>query len=243
MSEPMQIWWRDDDAGRDTERLGLLLDLSRRTRRPLALAVVPAWLRPEVVAEIRACESVFVLQHGWDHADHAPAGKKRIELGGTLSAEACRDRLARGKNILEQAFGERFLPVLVPPWNRIDDHCLATLGPLGFAAVSTFADDARALDYGLGQINAHVDLIDWRGGRRMKPPAMLRAEIDRLSTNPALGTLGLLSHHLDMTPADITALEQLFRHIDGLDQCRWASLRQLFQPPRKPTHVPSRRCS
>jgi len=227
VSGTIDIWWRDDDAGRDCARLDALLALAGQSRRPLSLAVVPAWLEPEVVAKIRASD-VCVLQHGWAHADHAADGSRQIELGGTLTAAACRDQLARGKAILEQAFGDRFLPVLVPPWNRIDGNCLEIAAELGYTAVSTFADDARALDHGLAEVNTHVDLIDWQHGRRMKPLAELRAAIDRLVGDPALGTLGVMSHHLDMTPADLNALEQLFGYVDTIARCRWASPAQLF---------------
>lgn len=242
MSNPVHIWWRDDDAGYQSERLDRLLQFARRTRRPLALAVIPARLEPEVAATILACDDVVVLQHGWDHADHARDDRKQVELGGTLGAEACRDRLARGKSVLEQAFGDRFLPVLVPPWNRIEAPCLGTLEALGFVAVSTFAQDTSAIDYGLAQVNTHVDLIDWQGGRRMKPLADLLAEVDRLLADPTLGTLGLMSHHLDMTPADLDVLEQFFSHLDSLEHCRWASLVPLFEPQRKPADAtPGRR--
>ena len=242
MSGTIDIWWRDDDAGRDSERLDALLALARRAGRPLSLAVVPAWLEPEVVAKIRASD-VFVLQHGWAHADHAADGSRQIELGGTLGGTACRDQLTRGKAILEQAFGARFLPVLVPPWNRIDIWCLQIAAELGYTTVSTFAGDARAEAHGLAQVNCHVDLMDWEAGRRMKPPAALRAEIDRLVGDPALGTLGVMSHHLDMTPADLTALEQLFGDLDSLERCRWARPEALFPPRRKPADAATRRGS
>ena len=230
MSGDVWIWWRDDDAGRDTEKLDALLELATRARRPLGLAVVPARLGPAVTSKVLAADNVDVLQHGWNHADQAPVGNKKIELGGVLTPDACSSRLHCGKVIMEQAFGGRFLPVLVPPWNRIDGHCLAKLEGLGFAGISTFADDARGAAHGLRQVNTHVDVIDWRGGRRMKPLAELREELLQQLAKPALGTIGLLSHHLGMTLDEMAALEQLFRYVDSIDRCRWASPRRLFAP-------------
>jgi hypothetical protein len=241
MNDEVRVWWRDDDAGYRSERLDGLLQLVRRTRRPVALAVIPARLEPEVAAAILACDDAVVLQHGWDHADHAPDARKQVELGGTLGADACRDRLARGKAVMEQAFGERFLPVQVPPWNRIERPCLPIVDELGFVAVSTFADDSSATDFGLAQVNTHVDLINWQAGRRMKPLADLLAEVDQLLGDPALGTLGVMSHHLDMTPADLDVLEQLFHYLDSRERCRWAHPTQLFEPQRKPTDAITRR--
>jgi hypothetical protein len=230
MSGEVLVWWRDDDAGRDSGRLDALLELAQRTRRPLGLAVVPAWLDPTVTAKVSATEQVHVLQHGWDHADHAPPGKKRIELGGRLPTEACGRNLQRGKATLERAFGSRFLAVLVPPWNRIEERCLGILGGLGFAGVSGFADDARGIRHGLAQVNTHVDLIDWQDGRRSKPLARLVAEIDALLARPEVGIIGLLSHHLDMTLDDLDRLAQIFGYLDSLERCRWASAPELFVP-------------
>ena len=230
MSGEVRIWWRDDDAGRDSEKLDALLRLATRVPRPLGLAVVPAWLAPEVTCKVLAANSVDVLQHGSDHADHAPAGSKKVELGGMLSEHECQNRLQGAKAILARAFGDRFLPVLVPPWNRIDGHCLSTLEGLGFAGLSTFADDARGAAKGLRQVNTHVDVIDWRRGRRMKPLTELRAEIDHLRAKPALGTIGLLSHHQAMSPDDMADLELLLRWVESTGWCRWASPRELFAP-------------
>jgi hypothetical protein len=230
MSDEVLIWWRDDDAGRDTAAFDALLALAERSGRPLALAVVPAWLDPIVTTKILATDEVYVLQHGWDHADHAPFGAKRIELGGLISEQACSQNLETGKALLEQAFGERFLPVLVPPWNRIDERCLHALRRLGFKAISGFANDRRGVACGLVQVNARVDVIDWRNDRRMKSTAEIEAEIKTLLALPEVGSLGLLSHHLDMTLDDLDRLAHVFGYLDTVERCRWARAPQLFMP-------------
>jgi peptidoglycan/xylan/chitin deacetylase (PgdA/CDA1 family) len=228
MSDEVLIWWRDDDAGRDTAAFDALLALAERTGRPLALAVVPAWLEATVTAKIRAAAEVHVLQHGWDHADHAPCGAKRIELGGLISEQSSSQNLAAGKALLERAFGERFLPVLVPPWNRIDERCLNALCRLGFKAVSGFANDRRGAACGLVQVNARVDVIDWRNDRRIKSTARIEAEIRSLLAQPEVGSIGLLSHHLDMTLDDLDRLAHVFGYLDTVGRCRWAGAPELF---------------
>ncbi len=230
MSADVLIWWRDDDAGRDTAAFDALLALAERSKRPLALAVVPAWLDPIVTAKILAMDEVHVLQHGWDHADHAPVGSKRIELGGLLSEDACSQNLESGKALLERAFGDRFQPVLVPPWNRIDERCLRLLCGLGFAAISGFAEDRRGVACGLVQVNARVDVIDWRGSQRMKSTTQIEAEIRTLLAQPEVGSIGLLSHHLDMTLDDLDRLAHIFGHLDTVERCRWTGAPELFMP-------------
>lgn len=225
------LWWRDDDAGRYSAELEALIDLAGSTRRPLGLAVVPEWLDAPTVSRVLATPELFVLQHGWSHADHASSEGKSIELGGAIDTGACRVELERGRLVLEAAFNDRFLPVLVPPWNRIDDRIMASLANLGFVAVSTFADDRRGLDHRLIHENTHIDLIDWQHGRQMKRLETLVAEATALLAQPRTRVIGILSHHLDMSVGDMSQLAQLLDYLDGLPACRWTSPAELFSSP------------
>ena len=230
MSAEVAVWWRDDDAGRHDARLDRLLELATAGDRQLGLAVVPAWLDDATTARVLAASTVHVMQHGWAHANHAPPGAKPVELGGAADATTCAEELRHGASRLRVAFGGRVLPVMVPPWNRIEAPCLGALAALGYRGVSTFADDRRGTACGLVHLNTHVDLVDWRGGRRMKPLADLIGEVDRLLARPNCRALGLLSHHLEMTLDEIARLRQLFTHVDQLERCRWADLPSLFIP-------------
>jgi len=225
------LWWRDDDAGRYSAKLEELIDLAASARRPLGLAVVPEWLDAKTVSRVLATPELFVLQHGWGHVDHALPDGKSIELGGAIHTKTCRAELERGKVLLEAAFDARSLPVLVPPWNRIDDRIMASLADLGFSAVSTFADDRRGLDHHLVHANTHVDLIDWRHGRRMKRLDVLVGEVTKLLAQSSTRMIGILSHHLEMSVDDLSRLQQLLEHLDGLPTCRWTSPMELFSSP------------
>lgn len=225
------LWWRDDDAGRHSAELEVLIDLAASTKRPLGLAVVPDWLDALTVSRVSATPELFVLQHGWAHADHASSDGKSIELGGAIDTQACRAEIERGRLVLEAAFSDRFLPVMVPPWNRIDDRIMASLPDLNFSAVSTFADDRRGLDHRLIQQNTHIDLIDWQHGRQMKRLETLVEEATALLAQPSTRTIGILSHHLEMSASEMTRLEQLLDYLDGLPACRWTSPIELFSSP------------
>ena len=104
-----------------------LLELAGRHGAPLALAVVPDWLEPEVAAAIGSSPLVTVLQHGVAHRDHAAPGERRIELGGTAEAEALAAAAQAGRHFLREAFQARFRDVMVPPWNRIAPGFMAAL--------------------------------------------------------------------------------------------------------------------
>ena len=82
-----EFWWRDDDAVAPSSQLDRLLRLADGV--PLALAVIPALARPELARMLNGMQKVAVLQHGWQHANHAGSGKKeRIPRGRSASVVA-----------------------------------------------------------------------------------------------------------------------------------------------------------
>ncbi len=239
----LHLWWRDDDAGCNAPSLAPLLDLSRADSRPLGLAVVPGWLDEATVRLVRGKPTAEVLQHGWTHANHARRGEKSIELGGTAATADCLDLLRRGAERLGSAFGADFLPVLVPPWNRIADPVIERLHDAGYAGLSTHSNDRRGSALGLVQINTHVDIINWRGNRRMKPVGTLIDEVEHLLAQGGLPVIGILSHHLVMTVDDVARLGRFFSALEARHRCRWIAPRTLFAASGRLPHEPADRCS
>ncbi|MEZ5865723.1 MAG: hypothetical protein R3D25_17260 [Geminicoccaceae bacterium] len=237
------LWWRDDDAGRIGPTLAPLLDLSLAGPRPIGLAIVPAWLDAATTRLVRDQPNVQVLQHGWTHANHALPGEKTIELGGAATTTDCLDLLRAGAARLDSAFGDAFLPVLVPPWNRIAGRVLERLGEVGYAGLSTFADDRRGTASGLVHVNAHVDIIDWRGDRRMKPIGTLIAEVEDHLAHGSSPVIGVLSHHLVMSVDDVARLGHFFSELEARHPCRWAAPRMLFTDSGKLCDEPADRRS
>ncbi len=132
------FWWRDDDATEPSGALDKLVGLSDNWNVPLALAVIPYKLKPELVDFLHKRPLITVLQHGYAHENHAVPGQRKLELGGTQTSAKIITDLERGYQDLTQHFAKRFIPVLVPPWNRIDDkllsrHCDFDSAPAGQA--------------------------------------------------------------------------------------------------------------
>lgn len=200
------LWWRDDDAVEATPALERLLDIHCRTAAPLALAVVPARATDALAARLAEAPGVDVLQHGYAHVNHALAGEKKSELGLQRPAMLVLGDLGTGWMALERLFGARALNVLVPPWNRIAPPLVPTLPEIGFRGLSTFGARPRAEPVrGLRQVNTHVDLIDWKGGRGFVGVEAAIAALVRALAASRGGTgtaadepVGILSHHLAM---------------------------------------------
>ncbi|MEM8951554.1 MAG: polysaccharide deacetylase family protein [Pseudomonadota bacterium] len=224
--ETVRFWWRDDDAGEGSPALDRLLEMSEREGMPLALAVVPAWLQPEVQGLIAASADVTVLQHGYAHKNHAKKGDKSIELGGRAADRIAKD-LRKGFTVLEDAFGAGFLPVLVPPWNRIDKTLYPHLRGAGFTGLSVFGERSGPdVVQGVSLVNTHVDPIDWRGTRGfLGDEVMLERVIDQLDLDEPIG---ILSHHLVMDEPCWTFLERLFAALMNHPAARACAAPSLF---------------
>jgi hypothetical protein len=216
------LWLRDDDAVEPTPALDRLIALTARYRIPLVLAVIPEKTDERLAAHIRSTEHAHPCVHGWAHANHAPPAEKKQELGSHREKWLVLNELARGLARLRDLNGQRLLPTLVPPWNRIADDLVADLPGLGFAGLSTFGRKPIPHPLGLTIANCHVDLIDWKDGRRCRDHAQLVAEItaelkrSRLSDR---APIGVLSHHLVSDDNVFSFLDGLFAATEG--SARW----------------------
>jgi hypothetical protein len=227
--EAIRFWWRDDDAGRDHPALLRLLTLAEQRGLAVALAVVPAWLEAEAQALIAGSGVATVLQHGFAHVDHAPPGAKAIELGAR-SLPVVEAELEAGRSCLLDAFGETFLAVLVPPWNRIDDALVGRLAACGFIGLSTFGRrPAPEAAGGLIRVNCHLDPVDWRGSRLFIGHGQAQAQLlDVLDSDEPIG---LLSHHLVMDEPGWSFLARLLDVLARHPGARWCSPREAFASP------------
>jgi hypothetical protein len=212
------LWWRDDDAVGPTAELERLLALADGV--PLALAVIPA-------AAQSFPADVTVLQHGWAHEDKAPAGAHKCELAHPSIVE----HLLEGRARLARLFGARFLPVMVPPWNRVAPEVAAALPALGYAGMSVLGPRRTPFER-----NVHVDLMDWthRGfageaevleALRRHLSARRRGEVGRDEAT------GIMTHHLVHGAATERFLARLVEATRTHPAVRWLEPREVFAGP------------
>jgi hypothetical protein len=187
---PIEVFFRDDDAGWRSDRLGALLDVFGEHDLPVDLAVIPAALDRTLADRLRRLPArVGLHQHGFAHRNHEPNGRK-FEFGPNRPTAAQREDIATGADRLQQLLGDRLDPIFTPPWNRCAPETGRCLVELGFEVLSR-EHRAEPLNLaGLKEIPVHVD---W-----CRPDREQRLIAAMASCNP----VGLMFHHAEMDRAE-----------------------------------------
>jgi len=228
------LWWRDDDAVTATPQLDRLLQTARQpdgSPVPLCLAVIPAQADGTLAALAAANSHLSILQHGFAHRNHAPPEEKKAELGTHRPIQAMLDELAKGQQKMIAQFGDSFLPVLVPPWNRMAPAVRDGLSGIGLKHYSVYgprpAGESRAT-------NTHADIIDWYHGRGFVGEAAATGLITghlaarrEGRTDPAEPT-GILTHHLAQDDAGWDFLTELVYRLSRQAGGRWLAGTAIF---------------
>ncbi|MGE0257774.1 MAG: polysaccharide deacetylase family protein [Alphaproteobacteria bacterium] len=229
-----ELWWRDDDAVAATPELAELLRIAGGA--PIALAAIPSLASESLAPALRDAPSAMVLQHGWRHVNRAVSGKKS-EYPSGLAGSIVAAELGAGRSRLAALFGDRALPVFVPPWNRCAPELLGVLPEAGMAAFSSIAPlpEATTGQAGLRLIPVHVDLTNWKGGRLFIGEASaLGSLVDalrrcRFGSVASAGPIGILTHHLIMDRATAGFLERLLELIAGHRAARWVAVSEMLR--------------
>ncbi len=231
----VRFWWRDDDAVEPTADLDRLLTIANRHGVDVALAVIPKDATQALAERLAGEPHAIVLQHGYQHRNFQrnDLGEKAAELGVRRDPEQLIGELREGRERLTELFGSRFVPAMVPPWNRIAPEVVRRLPSIGLAGLSTFTwmhfprDATQQV-----QVQSHVDIIKWKKDRRFIGWESARLRLDlqlcRRRTNPA-EPLGILSHHLAHDEGCYEFLDRFLEiaaHHPGAD---WPRVKELFR--------------
>ncbi|EFO30539.1 glycosyltransferase family 28 protein [Roseibium sp. TrichSKD4] len=226
----VRFWWRDDDAIEPTDDLDRLLLIANTHKVDVALAVIPKNATEALATHLANEPHAVVLQHGWQHKNfqRKDLGEKAAELGTRRDPDELLGQLAQGRDRLKSLFGDKFIPAMVPPWNRIAPEISRRLPSIGLTGLSTFTwhNFPRA-----GQVQSHVDMIKWKKDRRFIgwESARLRLELQlcRRRTNPS-EPLGILSHHLSHDEGCFEFLQELLTIAAHHDGAKWPRIENLF---------------
>ena len=220
------FWWRDDDAEDADAPVSRMLELSAETGAPVFIAVVPARAKDSISAPMLDCPTAIPIQHGWAHEDHSPADVKgKWELGLHRPKDTVLRELRDGWTRMAELFGDRFEPMLGPPWNRIDRGLFNDLPGIGFEILSTFAPRLAPLAApGLKQVNGHCDIISWKRGR-----TFIGAE----------KTANRLAEHLELRRTGAVEDEPtgLLTHVWINDEDAWKAMRDVIDLVNSHSHA------
>ena len=221
--EPVQFFFRDDDAGWDDARLYALLDCFLQRGIALDLAVIPTALGTSLASNLRTCVAASDIrlglhQHGYSHTNHEAQGRKH-EFGPSRSREQQYQDLRIGQQRLQDLLGVRPDPIFTPPWNRCTEQTADCLSELGWRILSRDSS-ARPLDGGgVLELPVRVDWLRKRQGVRIGQTALGAWIAQTVTESPVVG---IMLHHAIM---DENALDCLCTLLDFLNahpqaQCR-----------------------
>ena len=238
LAQVATLWWRDDDAVAPGGKLERLVELTSDCG--LLLAVIPAQAQASLASMLDSCPHVQVAQHGYAHINHAPRGQGlgAWELGLHRGEAAVLADLAMGRERLEDLFGSVFLPVIVPPWNRIAPELLPPIAERAYLGVSAFGPrDMSNAPSGLVIANAHCDPIRWKSGatfagtRKSISQLVAHLEARRMGRIDKAAHTGFLTHHIDLDSAAWEFCTRLTAVIDAHPGARWIPSGVVFGRP------------
>lgn len=234
-----QLFFRADDVAAPGVRCERLFRIFHDHAAPLDAAVTPAWTstpRAEGLLSLahRPVRVDFHV-HGWRHVNHepttppAPGNKapKKCEFGGSRSREAKKKDLARAHARIAGLFGDAFLPVFTPPWNRCDAETLVLLGELDFIAVSR---DGGAQPVAPPPLVELPVLVDVHTRREADPEAGMDALLGELGAGLEHPVCGVMMHHQRMNEPAAVFLETLLSVLAAFPEVRLSGLRSILGP-------------
>jgi hypothetical protein len=140
-----------------------------------------------------------------------------------------------GLTSLRSMFGEQFIAVMVPPWNRIDHRVVECLKGAGLSGLSTLGPrNQRCPVQDIKQINVHVDIVNWKQGRCFAGDAACIEQIVAHLSAKREGRVdsdeptGIMSHHLVHDTGCWDFLDELFGFLACQPNARVLAAGQIF---------------
>ena len=155
-------YFRNDDVNILDDELRAVTARCLDEGVPITHAVEPANVRDETVAwlhDVRAANPrlVEIMQHGWDHVK-----RDRGEFGGNRPWAEQHGDLSRGRRVLEEKFGDAFLPCLNFPFGPYNAHSMRAADRIGYRAICSHYNCrlSRRLLYAAGHLLRRGKLFD-----------------------------------------------------------------------------------
>ena len=227
----VSLFFRDDDAGRESDSLQRVMEAFIFYEVPLNIAVVPAWLKPAEASRLvdlkrRWPDLLCYHQHGYRHVNHAGPGK-RSEFPDLRPYEAQLNDVRTGMEMLRSEMGEAFFSAFTPPWNRCSESTVEALTVLGFRLISRDAPTPGARERGLMDAPVTLDILERKNASRWHlrdPEIIVRELVEQLCS---LGCVGVMLHHQHHEGESLAFLKGLLNILGGSPAVRCISFERM----------------
>jgi hypothetical protein len=227
------VFFRADDIGAGGRAFEKLCRLFREYDAPLGMAVVPAWLSDVRREQLFRCAPLEEAlwgwhQHGWRHVNWQREGKK-AEFSDQRPIEKQWRDIHQGRQKMEHIFGNHFLEVFTPPWNRLSISTVKILQQLAFRGVSLAGPLPRGakLSPPLKNLRVQIDLHTRKAKDGAADFAALLEEFTMYLSRK--DPLGIMIHHQRMTPFAFEFLEEMLRSFKASERVRLSSLKEILE--------------
>lgn len=233
-----RFWWRDDDLIDISPKLHRMRQISERYIVYVLVAVIPRDMQFNLGYETSGMHTFVWCQHGYAHQNHEISGQANSEFPLTRNRQLIVDDLSNGHRLLSDQFGERLLPVLVPPWNSFREDMVSNLPELGYVGLSQYGPISDRTNEAVCRANTHLDIVDWSTAPKFpsnRTAFLLNRIVEELSarrvTNPqSEEAFGVLTHHRAMDDEAWDFIETLLSVTHEFPCVEWISPRDLFRP-------------
>jgi hypothetical protein len=207
-----KIFIRDDDVWTPDHQFREILCLLKEKVIPVVYGVIPYRLEETMVnvlcAEKKRAPSLLdIVQHGFDHKDHALKGERKYEFGPSRSYEQQYEDICAGLRIMQEKFGDLMTPGFIPPYHGLDENTLKVLKELKVPLISS----GKKLDpshQNILDVPATVALNEYAADSTPLPfdlTSMLKKATVAIGQE---GVTGMLYHHRAIrTASDMRAMK------------------------------------
>lgn len=241
----IELFIRDDDVDSEEANLERLVSIGLKLRVPISFGIIPATLTKNVAVILNSAkrnhpELIELHQHGWAHINHE-GERGKGEFGPARSYRQHED-LQKGRDTLEQSFGDAFFPAFSPPWNVYTSDTIRALRELRFQVLSAGGNDFGGSGGGIQHYPTTLDLMNWDPLRLLRPPRGLFVGLVARLTK-VHGPAGLLLHSRAMTPGEFEILESMLHRLTQSDQVVFHTFESLemkrLRALREPDLIPT----
>lgn len=216
------LWLRDDDIVSDSPNFRLLSKLGN-TGIPLVFAAVPYRLKfsdAELSYVNSLPNNVYFCVHGYNHANNAAEGTPS-EYPASADATAVRNQMQYGHKKISSTFGNRFLPMFVPPWNSFSPQHMDSVIESGYRYISgSYERTIEGRKNVVESLPCHVDVLDYPP-QHPYPLKTNESVIEELASAVSewqesantIKPICILSHHSLMTREDVARYSELIEAI------------------------------